>query len=140
MLDLPAHAPAEEYLARRAELGAAEVNRRFLRAAGIDDFLVDDGFRADELTTVGRTRYVGRCPRGATIIRLEAVAEEVLAGTDATAFPDAFRAELAAQAAHAVGAKSIVAYRFGLELAGERPTDRQVGSRPARGRRPGRRG
>ena len=47
VLDLPAYVPAEDYLARRAELGATEVNRRFLRAAGIDTLLVDDGFRAD---------------------------------------------------------------------------------------------
>jgi len=34
VLDLPRHAPAVDYLARRAELGAAEVNRRVLRATG----------------------------------------------------------------------------------------------------------
>ncbi len=125
VLDLPAHAPAEDYLARRAELGAAEVNRRFLCAAGIDTFLVDDGFRADELTTVDELGALAGA-RAERIIRLESVAEEVLARTDAASFPDAFRAELAAQAVHAIGCKSIVAYRFGLELAGERPTDRQV--------------
>jgi hypothetical protein len=125
VLDLPAHVPADEYLARRAELGAAEVNRRFLRAAGIDTFLVDDGFRADELTTVDELGALAGA-RAERIIRLEAVAEEVLGRTDGTGFPDALRAELAAQAVHAVGCKSIVAYRFGLDLAGERPTDKQV--------------
>ncbi|MHC5907094.1 bifunctional DNA primase/polymerase, partial [Streptomyces sp. S6] len=33
VLDLPPHAPPDEYLARRAELGAEEVNRRFLHAS-----------------------------------------------------------------------------------------------------------
>ncbi len=127
VLDLPAHAPAEDYLARRVELGAAEVNRRLLRAAGIDTFLVDDGFRADELTTVDELGALADA-RAERIIRLEAVAEQVLARTDAEGFADALRAELAAQAVHAVGCKSIVAYRFGLELAGERPTDKQVRS------------
>jgi hypothetical protein len=125
VLDLPVHAPPEDYLARRAELGAAEVNRRFLHASGIDTFLVDDGFRADELTTVDELGALAGT-RAERIIRLEAVAEAVLARTGAAGFPDAFRAELADQARTAVGCKSIAAYRVGLELTGERPTDQQV--------------
>ena len=50
VLDLPRHAPAVDYLARRAELGAAEVNRRFLRATGTSDFLLDGGFWPEALT------------------------------------------------------------------------------------------
>ncbi|TMR09509.1 amidohydrolase [Nonomuraea turkmeniaca] len=41
LLDLEPHAPPAVYLARRAELGAAEVNRRLLAAAGVVAFLVD---------------------------------------------------------------------------------------------------
>src|SRR5215212_204444 len=41
VLDLPAHAPADDYLTRRAELGAEEVNRRLLAATGTQTFLVD---------------------------------------------------------------------------------------------------
>ncbi|HZB30733.1 MAG TPA: amidohydrolase, partial [Streptosporangiaceae bacterium] len=44
VLDLPPHAPPADYLARRAELGPDEVNRRLLRAARIRHFLVDTGF------------------------------------------------------------------------------------------------
>ncbi|GAA0248641.1 hypothetical protein [Cryptosporangium japonicum] len=33
-LDLPRHASAEDYLARRAELGTAEVTRRLLATTG----------------------------------------------------------------------------------------------------------
>jgi hypothetical protein len=125
VLDLPAHVPAQEYLARRAELGAAEVNRRFLGAAGIDTFLVDDGFRAAELTTVDELGTLAQA-RAERIVRLEVVAEQVIGRTDAAGFPDALRTELAARARNAVGGKSIAAYRFGLELAGERPTDAHV--------------
>ena len=125
VLDLPAYPPADDYLARRAELGAAEVNRRFLHASGIDTFLVDDGFRADELTTVDELGLLAGA-RARRIVRLEAVAEAVLGRTDAAGFPDAFRAELAVQARAAVGCKSIAAYRVGLDLAGARPTDHQV--------------
>src|SRR6266550_3925116 len=41
VLDLPPHAEPDEYLARRAELGAAEANRRLLSAAGLSDLLLD---------------------------------------------------------------------------------------------------
>src|SRR5690606_36631210 len=43
VLGLEAHAEPDAYLARRAELGAAEVNRRFLEAAGLDAMRVDTG-------------------------------------------------------------------------------------------------
>jgi predicted TIM-barrel fold metal-dependent hydrolase len=125
VLDLPAYAAPGDYLARRTELGATEVNRRLLRASGIDTFLVDDGFRADELTTVDELGALANA-RAERIIRLEAVAEQVLARTGATDFPDAVRAELATQARTAVGCKSIAAYRVGLDLTGARPTDDEV--------------
>ena len=51
LLELPRHAPAPEYLARRAELGWREVNRRFLAAAGTDVFCVDTGYLPERLTT-----------------------------------------------------------------------------------------
>ena len=51
VLDLPAFATPEDYLARRRELGAAEVNLRFLTATGIRDYLVETGHRADEILT-----------------------------------------------------------------------------------------
>ncbi|MEV0383531.1 amidohydrolase family protein [Nonomuraea sp. NPDC050643] len=41
LLDLEPHAPPAVYLARRAELGAGEVNRRLLAGAGVVAFLVD---------------------------------------------------------------------------------------------------
>ena len=49
VLDLDPHVPPAVYLARRAELGAAEVNRRLLGAAGIVAFLVDAGSGGAEL-------------------------------------------------------------------------------------------
>lgn len=43
VLGLDAHAEPDAYLERRAELGAAEVNRRFLRAARLEALCVDAG-------------------------------------------------------------------------------------------------
>ncbi|NEC73541.1 amidohydrolase, partial [Streptomyces rochei] len=76
LLDLPRHAPADVYLARRAELGAEEVNRRFLRAAGTGVFCVDTGFAPDRVTTPAELAGAA----GATayeVVRLESVAEAV---------------------------------------------------------------
>ena len=54
VLDLAPHACAEDYLARRAELGTGEVNRRFLEAADLGALCVDAGFAPESLETPGK--------------------------------------------------------------------------------------
>jgi uncharacterized protein len=125
LLDLPAHAPADDYLARRDELGAAEVNRRLVTATGITDFLVDTGFLGDTVSSPAElARLTGA--RAHQIVRLETVAEQVVTTTTATGFADAYRAALAGAAVDAVGLKSIAAYRVGLDLDPRRPDPREV--------------
>jgi uncharacterized protein len=126
LLDLPAHAPVEDYLARRAELGAAEVNRRMLAATGTRTFLVDTGYRPEPITSPDElAALAGGTAR--EIVRLEAEAEELLAlGCPSGAFPGAFRERLAARCVGAAGVKSVAAYRAGLALDGARPSDREV--------------
>jgi predicted TIM-barrel fold metal-dependent hydrolase len=126
VLDLEPHLPADEYLARRAELGAAEVNRRFLRATGTGDFIVDGGFLPEILTSSAELAALAGA-RSHDIVRLEQVAEDLVrAGTTGAGFAGAFAEELAERAAGAAGVKSIAAYRVGLDLAGERPSDAEV--------------
>ncbi|MGS2646521.1 amidohydrolase [Streptosporangium sp. G12] len=48
VLGLAPHVPPAVYLARRAELGATEVNRRLLGAAGISTFLFDGSDDSDD--------------------------------------------------------------------------------------------
>jgi uncharacterized protein len=127
LLDLEASAPAAQYVARRAELGPDEVNRRFLMAARVDAWLVDTGYLTDQVMTPGQLATAS----GATaleVVRLEALAERVVvAGSGAAGFGDAFAAALdAAFAGGAVGLKSIVAYRHGLDFDPAEPTDAQV--------------
>jgi len=126
VLDLPAHAPADEYLARRAQLGAEVVNRRMLAAAGTGTFLVDTGYLPEPITSpVELAALTGGQAR--EIVRLEAVAEELLAeGGSAAGFAEQFRDRLAARTPHAAGVKSIAAYRVGLALEGARPSDAEV--------------
>ncbi len=125
LLDLEPHADPDTYLARRAELGAVEVNRRLMAATGTQTFLVDTGYLPEPITTPDELAALTG-GRGHEIVRLEAVAQQVLESAGAGAFPEAFRTELGRRCATAVGVKSIAAYRAGLALGGERPTDTAV--------------
>jgi uncharacterized protein len=159
VLGLPPRAGLADYTARRAELGPAEVGKRFLAAAGLSAMCVDTGFTPEPLTSPAELGGLA----GATayeIVRLERVAEDVAAaGIGAAGFADAVRSALAARAAptaggagtaggmggadgagtaggmggaggvgtvRVVGFKSIAAYRTGLELSPERPSEAQV--------------
>ncbi|WP_217253571.1 amidohydrolase family protein [Streptomyces sp. AC602_WCS936] len=128
LLDLPRHAPADVYVARRAELGAEEVNRRFLRAAGTGVFCVDTGFAPDRVTTPGELAGAA----GAVayeVVRLECVAESVAArGVEPDAYAAAFRAAAweAVRRPGVVGVKSVAAYRTGFDLDPARPSPAEV--------------
>ncbi|MEU6904860.1 amidohydrolase family protein [Streptomyces coeruleorubidus] len=128
LLDLPRHAPVEQYLARRSELGRREVQRRFLRASGTDVFCVDTGFAPDRLTT---PREIAEAAGGSAyeVVRLESVAESVrAAGVEPDAYAEAFRAAAldAVRRPGVVGVKSVAAYRTGFDLDPARPSDAEV--------------
>ncbi|MDQ3760285.1 MAG: amidohydrolase family protein [Actinomycetota bacterium] len=126
VLDLPPHADACEYLARRRELGAQEATRRLLAASGVGWFLVETGYRADE--TLGPAEMaIASGAIAAQVVRLESVAEEVAAsGVDGAGFADRFAAALEQRARHAVGLKSVIAYRHGLDFDPEPPSAGEV--------------
>ncbi len=119
LLDLPVLVSADEYLVRRRSLGAAEVNRVFLAASGISTFLVDGGLSPERL--VGPSAFTGSSEL--PVLRLEWLAEQVVA-EGAGGFPARVRAAL--DSSSAVAAKSIAAYRVGLALDPERPSDASV--------------
>ncbi|WP_030442960.1 amidohydrolase family protein [Actinoplanes subtropicus] len=124
VLGLRPHADGDAYLARRRELGAAEVNRRLLRAAEVDAYLVDTGFHGSEL--LGPAAIASAAGASAhEVVRLETVAEE-LGEVTAEGFADAYTERLALATAHAVGVKSIIAYRHGLDFDPQRPARREV--------------
>ena len=123
VLDLPAFASPADYLARRGELGAPEVNRRLLRASGIAEFVVETGHRGDEILSPAQMGERAGA-RHAEVVRLERIAELVAAeGGD---FIAGFRARLDAALATAVGVKSIAAYRGGFAIDPTRPSDDEV--------------
>ncbi|MFF9456860.1 amidohydrolase family protein [Streptomyces flaveolus] len=128
LLDLPRHASPDAYLARRSELGAAEVNRRFLRAADTDVFCVDTGYAPHRVTTPAG--LAGAADAVAyEVVRLEGVAEAVAAGgVEPDAYAEAFRTAAweAVRRPDVVGVKSVAAYRTGFDLDPARPSAEEV--------------
>ena len=118
VLGLEAHAPSEDYVARRRELGAG-ASRSLVAAAGIETFVVDTGLGGDRLCSTAELAAMGG--GGAyEVVRLETLAEDVLTnGTGAANFAEVI--EEALQNSDAIAAKSIAAYRIGLDLPAERP-------------------
>ncbi|MGW2051658.1 amidohydrolase family protein [Streptomyces sp. NPDC001858] len=129
LLDLEHHAPADLYLARRAELGPREVNRRFLRAARTAVYCVDTGFAPHRVTTPAELAEAGGPALAHQVVRLESVAEAVAArGVEADGYADAFRAAAldAVRRPGVVAVKSVAAYRTGFDLDPARPPEADV--------------
>jgi len=126
--------PADEYWCRRAELGEREVNRRMIGAAGVSDWLVDTGLRAADVLGVHEMSTVSGAAAH-EIVRTEAVAEGVIQELDDPLdYADAFCGSLARQGEHAVGAKTVIAYRIGFDHDLSRPSVRDVGEAAGRWR------
>jgi uncharacterized protein len=126
VLGLAPHAELGDYVARRAKLGVTEVSKRFLVAAGVSVLCVDTGYTPEPITSPAELAGLAGAAAH-EIVRLERVAEDVIAaGVGAAAFAEAVRSALATRTASAVGVKSIAAYRTGLDLRAERPSDFEV--------------
>ena len=131
LLGLEPGAPADRYWARRAGLGADELARGLLPAAGVGRWIVDTGYGADVVTGPD-TLSAWSGAQCHTVVRLETLGEElVAAGTAPADYPDAFRARLADPGPGVVGAKSIVAYRCGFDLDWTTPSDADIATEVA---------
>lgn len=128
LLDLEPHADPDVYLERRAAIGAAEVNRRMLRGALPKGLLIDTGLDGEGLLDLEpMSERSGVTVR--EVVRIEQVMTELLhSGISGDDFVDGFGPRLAERARDAVGLKSIVAYRIGLELPAQPPDPKAVSS------------
>ena len=129
LLGLPSHVDADRYWLRRNDIGAGELARIFLTAAGVSDWLVDTGLGdvagVVEVSTVsGGTGY--------EIVRLEQVAEQA-AGCDGD-YAENFRALLHTRADGAVATKTVLAYRGGFGGDLSEPDAAEVAAAAARWR------
>jgi len=126
LLDLEPHVSGAAYVERRLALGAAEVNRRMLRAANLECLIVDTGHRSNAIHGFVETGALAGRPSH-EVVRLEAIIEEVAAtGVSADGFSAAFAQRLAERSATAVGLKSIVAYRCTFAIPQTAPTLAEV--------------
>jgi predicted TIM-barrel fold metal-dependent hydrolase len=124
-LGLPAHAPIEAYLERRAELGWSAATATLMKEAGLGALLVDTGLDSADLIGLPTLRELA----GATVhevVRLERVAEALAGQVSAEGFADAYATALAQRVTGSVAVKSIIAYRNGLEIPAERPSQAEV--------------
>lgn len=115
LLGLPPLAPADAYWEARSALPYDELVRTFVTAAGVEHWIVDTGLTPDLVTDPA--------PRS-EVVRLELLMSQVLGESDPVG---AFRERL--DAADVVGAKSIAAYRCGLDIDWSRPDDALVAAR-----------
>jgi len=116
----------DEYIERRAELGADQVARRFLAEAGLESLLIDTGYRSTELHDLDGMRALSAKPVH-EIVRLEVIAESVAAsGVDASGYADALGTALDEACREAVGLKTIVAYRGGFDFDPAPPPNAEV--------------
>jgi predicted TIM-barrel fold metal-dependent hydrolase len=122
LLDLEPLAPAEEYLARRTELGATEVSRRLMHATGIDTFVVDTGLTPELVTPPADLADLAGARGHHDVVRLEAVAQQVLRDSPAGAGDFAEEVTARLTSSEGVAFKSIAAYRVGLDLPGSKPS------------------
>ncbi|MEO3868123.1 amidohydrolase family protein [Nonomuraea sp. B12E4] len=141
LLDLEPHAPPAVYLARRAELGAAEVNRRMLAGAGVVAFLVDTAQSDTARSATGPSATgpsaapaepvllsaaeMGRHGGAAAdeLVRIEQIEGGVATSAQlAVDYLDDLGEELTVRAARAVGLKTIMGRLCGLDLDPSRPS------------------
>lgn len=126
LLDLPPHASADDYWRRRCELGAEVVTARFLRGAGVSDWLVAPGTAADGVLDLAAMAAMSGA-RSHRIVLLESVAERLLMdGFSARDYADRFRARLAEETVNVVAVQTILAYRYGFDLDLTRPDPTSV--------------
>ncbi|MEU4222901.1 amidohydrolase family protein [Nonomuraea sp. NPDC026600] len=122
VLGLEPHTAPALYLARRAELGADEVNRLLLRAAGVGAFLVDTGMEGAELLTAAELARHGDAAAN-EVISIEQIEHDVAEMAQlALDYMDSLAEELTARAARAVGMATVIGYRCGLDFDPSRPS------------------
>lgn len=127
ILDLPAHSPIEDYVARRKQLGAREASQRLIDKSALSAVMLDTYSRdVSTLTSPHQFTEEFRTP-ALEILRIESIFENVATtGVSSTELIDHFADELSSLARQAVGLKSIVAYRTGFRIDTENPGDTQV--------------
>lgn len=130
LLGLERFCEPDDYIVRRNELGAAEVNRRFLQAADIRTYAIETGHGADVIYSPDQMADITGT-HAHEIVRLERIVEQIIdAHRDASAqeMVSELEQELDRRLTTAIGVKSIAAYRIGFDFDHTRPSEDEVRS------------
>lgn len=125
LVGTPPLAAADNYWAARSQRSEHDLARDLLQDAGVDAWLVDTGFAAEQLMGLDQMRDL-EAGRVHEIVRLETVLEELAPRATAAGLHEQFDEALTKAAAGAAGLKSIIAYRHGLDFEAERPSRAEV--------------
>lgn len=130
LLDLAPFVEPDDYLARRRELGADEVNTRLLQAAGIAELGIETGHVPVDIADIETMQRYADAD-AFEIVRLEKIAETVAASlTEQDELGPAFLHQLAETLDErlrlAKGVKTIAAYRIGLDFDPVRPREQEL--------------
>ena len=138
VLGLGPSATAADYLSKRNSLPGTGPADALLPAAHCSYLLVDTGFTAPGAASLAELGELARS-EVREVVRLESVAEDLAGvvstsssshggsyGGSAAGFGTALRELLWQRSANAVGLKSIVAYRYGMDFAPARPSAAEV--------------
>jgi predicted TIM-barrel fold metal-dependent hydrolase len=130
LIGLDKHCSPDDYWARRREIGQEALVAQLLPLTGIETFIVDTGFKSDNILTPDQLSSVGN-GRAVEIVRLETAAERMITSSSASTFSADYAKYLAEESKDAVGFKSIIAYRYGLDFDPEKPSESEVAAAAA---------
>jgi len=115
LFGLGLEATYDEFLTARAEHDPRDLNRKMIAGTNTSHLLVDTGLHGSTLMSPAQLEDHTGIP-SYEVVRLERVAEEVAPGSTPATFAPRFSAALQEASAGAVGFKSIIAYRYGLDV------------------------
>lgn len=127
LFGLGLEATYDEFLTARAEHDPRDLNRKMIAGTNTSHLLVDTGLHGSALMSPAQMEDHTGIP-SYEVVRLERVAEEVAPGSTPATFASRFSAALREASAGAVGFKSIIAYRYGLDVDDEPPAPADVRS------------
>lgn len=117
VLGLDRHCTDTDYWAARSRLGQHGAAELLMPRTGIDTFIIDTGFRSTAILSPQETAALAAAgTESHEVVRLESTAESIASRTSPGTFADDFRDELTLRQAGAIGFKSIMAYRHGLDF------------------------
>jgi uncharacterized protein len=127
LFGLGLEATYDDFLTARAQRDPRDLNRTMIAGTNTSHLVVDTGLHGSTLMTPAQMEDHTGIP-SYEVVRLERVAEDVAPGSTPGTFASRFCEAIREASAEAAGFKSIIAYRYGLDVDGEPPAAADVRS------------